>query len=223
MPSEIANIHKTNEGSVTGVLPKTAREMRAEKALAIVKAIMPPPPEPPKAVPFVPPIPDQTYTYWEKPNDTLIRGSIVYFMYGAGRVKIGFSTGLVNRHRAMKLAHPFPPVVLLVIDGGEKLEREFHKRFAADRLHGEWFALSVALRRFLMSRLCGRGRASLEAAEAQFRDYCESFVEGYKPPAKRKPEDLCSHGKPKHHRCQPCERDRDLAILATLQMKETTP
>ena len=72
----------------------------------------------------------------------------------------------------LKDASPLPPVVLLVVKGGEPMERKLHARFAADRLHGEWFILSKKMRNFLRARLCPVGRASLKAAETVFHAYC---------------------------------------------------
>lgn len=121
--------------------------------------------------------PAPIYTFWRKPNDTFPMGSIVYFMYSGGRVKIGYSAGLVSRHTTLKTAGPFPPVVVLIVGGTPDTEKQFHGRFAADRLHGEWFSLSKGMRNFFRARLCPVGRASLKAAEAEFRAYCLAQVQ----------------------------------------------
>lgn len=219
--AQTTNIGRTFGDSVTQVLPKTVRQRREEKALAIIKAI-PAREEPePELEPYVPPKPDPTYTFWGYPNDTPLPNSIVYFMYSANRIKIGFSTGLRGRHNGLKKAGAFPPVVLMIRAGGEKLEREYHKRFAEDRLHGEWFSLSPKLRSFLRLWLCDTGLASLEAAEAEFHSYCFSIVENYRPPPKRKESVLCQHGKRPHHHCVACERKRDLKTLEGLSSKDS--
>lgn len=155
-----------------------------------------------------------TYTFLPTaPGAPRMGGNIVYFMYSGGRVKIGYSGGVDGRHKQLRTAGAFPPVVLLVMSGDKGAESDLHIRFAADRLHGEWFALSKELRSYLRGRLCDVGRASLDRAEAEFRDYCQSFLEGYKPPAKHKPRPHCEHGMPLGATCPPCERVRDLAIL----------
>lgn len=146
-----------------------ARKLRQEKALAVVKGLVRAPIAP---VPASVVLPDQTYTFWGYPNE-MAPDSIVYFMYSAGRVKIGFSRGLRVRHNELKKAGPFPPIALLILRGGEEMEREFHRRFDEDRLHGEWFALSPNIRNFLNVRLCDRGLASFQQAEADFLSYCE--------------------------------------------------
>ncbi|WP_375048912.1 GIY-YIG nuclease family protein [Bradyrhizobium sp. 8-10B] len=217
---DLSNAPGTNGRSVTQVLPETRRARREAKALAIIKAI-PAKVEPmPELVPLIPRRPDPTYTLVGLPNDTLLTSSVIYFMYSAGRIKIGFSTGLRARHSGLKKAGSFPPVLLLVMPGTGKEERDIHARFKDDRLHGEWFRLSAKLRGYLKMRLCDTGLASLEQAEREYRDECAAFLEAYKPPpSKRRPRQLCEHGKPTYQHCQPCERARDLAILENLKCK----
>lgn len=211
------------EGSICAVSdPRLAKRLRREaKAVAVVKAIQPALPTIIGSVPYIPvepARPDPTYTFWRHPNDTFPMGMIVYFMYSAGRVKIGFSNGLRGRHLQMKSSGPFPPVVVLVVKGTEESERQLHVRFTAERLHGEWFQLSSKLRSFLTYRLCPIGRASLQKAEAEFWDYCAEFMAGYRSPAKARPiPKQCTHGKPMHHPCYPCELARDLKILEGLK------
>jgi hypothetical protein len=101
-------------------------------------------------------------------------------------------------------------------------EQDLHVRFHADRLHGEWFALSDDLRAHLRPRLCDIGRASLERAEAEFRDYCEAFLASYKAPPRHKPRPTCEHGMPLSGICAPCERERDLKILEGLNSPSRT-
>jgi hypothetical protein len=215
------NIHRTSGRSVTQSVTELRRLKREADALAIVKSMRPVESEPelptPAIVPYVPRRPDPTYTFWGHPNDQPLPQSIVYFMYSGGRIKIGFSTGLRGRHNGLKKAGPFPPVVLLIMEGGEEVERPLHQRFAEDRLHGEWFNLSPKLRNFLRGRLCDRGLASFEDAELAFRDYCAAAVASYKEPPKRKPRPVCEHGLILHHPCPDCERDRDLKILEGLK------
>lgn len=69
---------------------------------------------------------------------------------------------------------------------------------------------------FWVKRLCDVGRASLEKAEAEFRDYCQIFVAGYRPlekkialPKSERPKPVCDHGKLLSRSCPECERERD--------------
>lgn len=211
---ELVNTHRTNACSITVELPG---DRRAAKALAVVRAIRAKEEPAPVFVPFSPPRLDPTYTFYGHPNDTLFKGSVVYFMYSAGRIKIGYSAELRARHMGLKKSGPYPPVLLLLISGTEKDERKLHAKFEGDRLHGEWFALSPKIRSFLNTRLCDRGLASLEKADADFRDCCASFIQGYKTPPKRQPRQVCEHGLIIHHPCKACERERDLKILEKIR------
>jgi hypothetical protein len=159
-----------------------------------------------------------TYTYHGKPSDERPRGDVVYFMYCAGRIKIGVTNGIDQRQAALTGGSPFPPVTILIVDGLRKAEAALHKRFAADRLHGEWFTLSRKLRTFLILRLCDIGRAAFDRAEAEFVQYCEGVAATYKRP-KRKPRPVCSHGKPMHQACFRCERAQALERLAEIETR----
>ena len=69
-------------------------------------------------------------------------GSNVYFIQAAtgGPIKIGVSSDVKKRLTALQMCCPVPLRVLHTIPGGgHSLETELHKRFAAWRLHGEWF------------------------------------------------------------------------------------
>lgn len=153
-----------------------------------------------------------TYTVLP-PSPGAPRGEFVYFMYSAGRIKIGYSRGSEGRLKTLKTAAAFPPVIVLVMHGSMGDEADFHIRFHADRLHGEWFTLSPNIRRFLNRRLCDDGMATLDRAETEFRAYCASVLDLKPPPKSRKPRLLCDHGRPVGSLCPPCERERDFAIL----------
>lgn len=65
---------------------------------------------------------------------------VVYFIGGAeGPVKIGSTVDVVKRLATLQTAHPQPLSVLATSRGGIAVEREYHQRFAAFRLRGEWF------------------------------------------------------------------------------------
>jgi hypothetical protein len=154
------NRAETSGGSVTEVLPKCRTDTYP---FEIIHGDQ------------VPVRPTPTYTYWKHPNDTFPLGNIVYFVYSAGRIKIGHSDGLRKRIKILSASCPLPSIVLLVIKGGQPMEQKFHDRFAEDRLHAEWFKLSKKMRGFLRARLCPVGRASLKDAEAHFWAYCQEI------------------------------------------------
>ena len=80
--------------------------------------------------------------------------NVVYFiaMRGADRIKIGFTTDLKARIKQLCTGTPDKIDVLLTVPGTVSLERELHARFAADRLHGEWFRRSPAITEFITSQ-----------------------------------------------------------------------
>lgn len=75
----------------------------------------------------------------------------VYFIACEGFVKIGTSSDVKARLRTMRAMNPLPLTLLLVIVGGQPVEREMHMRFAAHRHRDEWFRLDGDLREFLIS------------------------------------------------------------------------
>ena len=66
-------------------------------------------------------------------------------------VKIGRTSGDVRRRIAnLQTACPLARRLALVLRGGVALERELHERFAAQRVHGEWFRVRGALGAFIV-------------------------------------------------------------------------
>ena len=57
-----------------------------------------------------------------------------------GPIKIGMASRLKFRLNDLRLMNPYPLLVHATVTGLPKLEREYHRRFAEHRLHGEWFA-----------------------------------------------------------------------------------
>lgn len=76
----------------------------------------------------------------------------VYFIASVdGPIKIGTAVDPDSRLRGLQTASPARLNLLAVIDGGADIERGLHRRFAADRLSGEWFNPSSALLDFIAS------------------------------------------------------------------------
>jgi Meiotically Up-regulated Gene 113 (MUG113) protein len=138
----------------------------------------------------------------------------VYFIYCAGRVKIGRAVDVAKRMSSVSTGSPFRPVVLLAISGSLSAEREVHTRFAEDRVHREWFRLSDHLRRYLVRRLDTAGLAEFRKAEDEF---LESLRPASDTPRKwSKPKKLCSHGKPLSKPCAKCTREAALRVYEDL-------
>ena len=63
----------------------------------------------------------------------------LYFVRAGNAVKIGRTTNMETRLRHIQ-AHNHERVELAVlVEGGGWMERDYHARFRARRLHGEWF------------------------------------------------------------------------------------
>jgi hypothetical protein len=59
----------------------------------------------------------------------------------SGPIKIGFSSNIANRVKLLQTNNGYPLRVLRwFAAGGKALEQRLHGRFAAHRLHCEWFA-----------------------------------------------------------------------------------
>lgn len=63
----------------------------------------------------------------------------IYFVAGAGLVKIGVTTQIDTRFAQMRNACPVPLEYLGDCSGTQAQEREWHDRFRHLRRHGEWF------------------------------------------------------------------------------------
>lgn len=101
-------------------------------------------------------------------EDPDLKTHVVYFMYGAGRIKIGFTTNLVEREDGIGNQCPIPIYVIGSIPGGKITEFRKHHQFADARIYGEWFSLSPALHEFLDAA----GNAErLENAERLYLDW----------------------------------------------------
>lgn len=79
-----------------------------------------------------------------------VHGPVVYFMENGDRIKIGHSTNLRSRVRALSLQDKD---VLLLLQGGLTLERALHSTFAKERIDAtEWFMKSERLISFIESK-----------------------------------------------------------------------
>ncbi len=72
-----------------------------------------------------------------------IKQSFVYVIHAQGtpRVKLGVTTDVDARLRAIQTGCPYKCVVLAQWPGSPRLERKLHEHFKEHRKHGEWFEL----------------------------------------------------------------------------------
>jgi hypothetical protein len=93
--------------------------------------------------------PEQPAREISRPVVAIGRPGYVYFMRMGDSVKIGFSTDVGKRLKAIQTACPMPAKVIKIIPGSDQTERYFHHHFAAYRQSGEWFQLDGELAAFL--------------------------------------------------------------------------
>lgn len=74
---------------------------------------------------------------------------LVYFMYSAGRIKIGYTADIYRRVSDLTNMGGSSVELIGVLPGDKDFERTLHRLFKADRTHGEWFKISDEIRRFL--------------------------------------------------------------------------
>lgn len=84
----------------------------------------------------------------------------LYFISGAGLIKIGITTNLTSRLRAIRNSSPVPVQLIGKMPGCTALEGIIHSRFSGLRKHGEWFADDGQIRRFLQGKV--------DAGQAEF-------------------------------------------------------
>jgi|SRR5579859_1366545 len=79
-----------------------------------------------------------------------MRYPVVYFVQSVigGPIKIGKSVDPMARLIQLQSGSPFQ--LRLLATTAKDIELELHERFAADRLHGEWFHPSQELRDYIV-------------------------------------------------------------------------
>lgn len=73
-------------------------------------------------------------------------GAFVYFVLYGQRVKIGTCQNVKARLAALSTGIPGRAKVYYVTPGNRQLEKDLHDLFAVDRISGEWFQFSKAIK-----------------------------------------------------------------------------
>jgi DNA-binding XRE family transcriptional regulator len=73
----------------------------------------------------------------------------IYAIRCMDRVKIGHSNDPLRRLVGARVWSPYPAELLGVTEGSQADERELHRKFAAHRRYGEWFALCPEIETFI--------------------------------------------------------------------------
>lgn len=77
----------------------------------------------------------------------------VYFLRGGDHVKIGHSRDVEKRRAELQTGNPYQLELLAQVPGSPVDERALHKRFAAERVAGEWFRITPELEQVIQERL----------------------------------------------------------------------
>jgi hypothetical protein len=73
---------------------------------------------------------------------------LVYFMWSAGLVKIGWTRDIMRRWDELQIRSAVHVELLVTMDGGPELELDLHRIFKESRGRGEWFQVSDTMRGF---------------------------------------------------------------------------
>lgn len=81
----------------------------------------------------------------------------VYFITcrKTGTVKIGSSLEPHVRLKELQTAHPFELKVEAILPGGVEEEHDMHRRFADERLRGEWFTITEMIELIIRNNPAG--------------------------------------------------------------------
>lgn len=75
--------------------------------------------------------------YTPRPTPAIVT---VYFIGPKdGPIKIGMASRLDFRIRDLRLMNAYPLEVWATVEAPASVEREYHRKFAEHRIHGEWF------------------------------------------------------------------------------------
>ena len=77
----------------------------------------------------------------------------LYFIAGAGLIKIGISTNVTSRFRTIRNSSPVPVALVATMPGCTALEGILHSKFDHLRQHGEWFTDDGEIRRFIEGKV----------------------------------------------------------------------
>jgi len=77
--------------------------------------------------------------------------SHIYFIESSGKIKIGYSRDIHRRMETLKTSCPERFNVLLIIDGGVKVESMLHDKFKDHYSHGEWFETHADIKDYIES------------------------------------------------------------------------
>jgi hypothetical protein len=82
-------------------------------------------------------------------------GEVVYFLRAGDAIKIGYTTNLAARKRALETASSVPLELLASIPGDRSEEARLHREWGHLHIRGEWFQADEELLRYIHEQVNG--------------------------------------------------------------------
>jgi hypothetical protein len=82
-------------------------------------------------------------------------GEVVYFIRAGDAIKIGYTTNLAARKRALETASAVPLELLSSIPGDRREEARLHREWWHLHIRGEWFHADEELLRYIREQVNG--------------------------------------------------------------------
>jgi hypothetical protein len=82
-------------------------------------------------------------------------GEVVYFLRAGDAIKIGYTTNLAARKRALETASAVPLELLASIPGDRSEEARLHREWWHLHIRGEWFHVDEELLRYIREQING--------------------------------------------------------------------
>jgi hypothetical protein len=106
---------------------------------------------------------------------------VVYLVRGGDTVKIGRTTNLASRLRALATGSAVPLELLATVPGGRKEEARLHRKWRHLHLRGEWFEAAPELLRYAQELAAGPPPVELSQAERAQAGQVRRILEGLGP------------------------------------------
>jgi hypothetical protein len=97
---------------------------------------------------------------------------VVYFLRGGDAIKIGYTTNMAARQRALETASAVPLELLAAVPGDRREEARLHREWWHLHIRGEWFHADEELLRYirvLAGELAPEPDPQAQVQAAQFR------------------------------------------------------
>ena len=156
---ETTNIHGTDDGSFTVVLPDRGGSWPLQRESKYPAA--------------------HTFKNIERLGDKQRKTHVVYFVFCAGFVKIGTTSSLKKRMSAIQMCAPWQTRVVGIVPGGRSTEQFLHYVYKEHAIGGEWFRLGDDMRQAILEMADGIPplKGALEEEEADYKEWIRDEAE----------------------------------------------